>query len=72
MMIIRDIGMRYYTQFRRVLSWIFTARRSYAIAVLGVIILSVRQSVRLSHTGFVTNPKNPPAISLYRMKGQSF
>jgi len=37
---------------------IFTARRSYASAVLGVVILSVR----LSHACFVTNPKNLPAI----------
>jgi len=37
---------------------IFTARRSYARAVLGVVILSVRPSVRLSHACFVTNPKN--------------
>jgi len=37
---------------------IITARRSYASAVLGVVILSVR----LSHACFVTNPKNLPAI----------
>jgi len=36
---------------------VFTVRCSYASAVLGV---------------FVTNPKNPPAIFLYYMKGQSF
>ena len=40
---------------------IITARRSYATAVLGVVILSVcpsvRLSVRLSHACFVTNPK---------------
>jgi len=45
-----------------------TARRSYASAVLGVVILSVRPS----HACFVTNPKNLPAIFLYHMKGQSF
>ena len=47
---------------------VFTARRSYASAVLGVVILSVR----LSHACFVTNAKNLPAIFLYHMKGQSF
>jgi len=51
---------------------IFTARRSYAHTVLGVVILSVRPSVCLSHACFVTNPKNLPAIFLYHMKGQSF
>ena len=50
---------------------IFTARRSYASAVLGVVIL-VCPSVRLSHACFVTNPKNLPEIFLYHMKGQSF
>ena len=44
----------------------FAARRSYARAVLGVVILSVRLSVRLSvclsHACFVTNPENLPAI----------
>jgi len=56
----------------------FTARRSYASAVLGVVILSVRPSVRpsvrlcLSHACFVTNPKNLPAIFVYHMKGQYF
>jgi len=49
-------------------SFVFAARRSYASAVLGVVILSVR----LSHTCFVTNPKNRPAIFLYHTKGQSF
>jgi len=39
----------------------FTARRSYASAVLGVVILSVRPS----HTCFVTNPKNLLAIFLH-------
>ena len=57
-------------------SLVFTARRSYASAVLGVVILSVRLSVRpsvcLSHACFVTNLKNLRAIFLYRMKGQSF
>jgi len=59
-----------------VLSALVTARRSYASAVLGVVILSVRMSVCpsvcLSHACFVTNPKNLPAIFLYHMKGQSF
>jgi len=45
-----------------------TARRSYASAVLGVVILSVCSSVclsvRLSHACFVTNPKNLPSIFL--------
>jgi len=60
----------------------FTARRSYASAVLGVVILFVRPSVRPSirasvcHTralsAFVTNPRNRPAIFLYRMKGRPF
>jgi len=40
---------------------VFTARRSYASAVLGVVILSVS----LSHAFFVTNPKNLPAIFFY-------
>ena len=40
----------------------FTAQRSYASAVLGVVILSVRPFVRLSHACFVTNAKNLPAI----------
>jgi len=51
---------------------VFTARRSYASEVLGVVILFVRPSVCLSHACFVTNPKNLPAIFLYHMKGQSF
>jgi len=38
---------------------IITAQRSYASAVLGVVILSVRLSVCLSHACFVTNPKKP-------------
>jgi len=50
----------------------FTARRSYASAVLGVVILSVRLSVCLSHACFVTNSNNRPAIFLYHTKGQSF
>jgi len=44
----------------------FTALRSYASAVLGIVILSVR----LSHVCFVTNPKN--FAYLNHMKGQSF
>ena len=43
-------------------------RASYASAVLGGVILSVR----LSHACFVTNPKNRPVIFLYHTKGQSF
>ena len=39
-------------------------RANYASAVLGVVILSVRPSVRPSHACFVTNPKNLPAIFL--------
>jgi len=39
----------------------FTAWRSYASAVLEVVILSVCPSVRLSHACFVANPKNLPA-----------
>jgi len=56
----------------RVEEMVFAARRSYASAVLGVVILSVCPSVRLSHAYFLTNPKNLPAIFLYHMKGQSF
>jgi len=54
------------------LTSIFTVQRSYASAVLGVVILSVRPSVCLSHACFVTNPKYLPATFLYHMKGQSF
>ena len=50
---------------------IITAWRSYASAVLGVVILSVCPSVclsvRLSHACFVTNPKNLPAIFSYHI-----
>jgi len=46
---------------------VFTARRSYASAVL-----SVRPSACLSHACFVTNAKNIPTIFLYHTKGQSF
>jgi len=56
----------------RVEEMVFTARRSYASAVLGVVILSVCPSVRLLHACFVTNLKNLSAIFLYHMKGQSF
>jgi len=60
-----------------VVNWpVFTARHGYASAVLGIVILcvrpSVRPSIRLSHACFVTNPKNLPAILLHLMKGQSF
>jgi len=57
--------INYSPQFHLLL--VFTARR-YASAVLGVVILSVRQS----NACFVTNPKNVPPIFLYHMKGQSF
>jgi len=57
-----------YVKGKRTTDAIFTARRSYASAVLGVLILSVR----LLHACFVTNPKNLPAIFLYHMKEQSF
>jgi len=50
---------------------VFTARRSYASAVLEVVILSVCVSARPSHACFVANPKNLPTIFLYHMKGQS-
>ena len=40
----------------------FNARRSYASAVLEVVILSVCLAVRLSHACLVANPKNLPAI----------
>ena len=49
-------------QLGRVEEMVFAARRSYASAVLGVVILSVCPSVRLSHACFVTDPKNLPAI----------
>ena len=48
---------QHYTDFQS----IFTVRRSYASAVLEVIILSVR----LSHACFVINPKNLLAIFLH-------
>ena len=51
--------------------FIITARRSYASAVLGVVILSVCPSVCHTVTRvlycFVTNPKNLLAIFLYRI-----
>jgi len=63
-------------QLGRVEEMVFIARRSYASAALGVVILSVRPSVCPSVTrvlcDLVTNPKNLPAIFLYHMKGQSF
>ena len=48
-----------------------TERRSYASAVLGVVILSVCLSVRVSHACFVIKPNNVVRIFWYRMKGQS-
>jgi len=56
-------------QLGRVEEMVFTARRNYASAVLGVVILSVCPSATRC---FVTNPKNPRSIFLYHMKGQSF
>jgi len=47
-------------------------RACYASAVLGVVILSVRLSVRLSHACFATNPENRPAIFYTTWKWQSF
>jgi len=44
-------------QLGRVEEMVFTARRSYASAVFGVVLLSVRLSVRLLQACFVTNPK---------------
>jgi len=46
---------------------IITTQRSYASAVLGVVILSVCLSVRLSRACFVTDPKNLQAIFLYHI-----
>jgi len=51
-----------YVQSKVISNSVFTARRSYASTVLGVVILSVCPTVRLSHACFVTNPKNLPAI----------
>ena len=50
--------------------YLFTAR-AYAMAVLGVVILSVRPSVRVSHAWIVTKLNNALQIFLYRTKGQS-
>ena len=53
--------------FIALLAWsVFTARRSYASAVLGVAILSV-----LSDACFVTKPNNALRIFWYHTKGQS-
>ena len=49
---------------------IFTVR-AYARAVLGVIILSIRPSVRLSHACIVTKLSDTVQIFLYHTKGQS-
>ena len=49
---------------------IFTAR-AYARAVLGVVILSVCLSVRLSHACIVTKINDALQICLYHIKGQS-
>ena len=50
--------------------FVFTAR-AYARAVLGVVILSVRPSVRLSHAWIVTKLNDALQIFLYHTKGQS-
>jgi len=47
--------------------FIITARCSYASAVLGVVILSVRPSVTRVLYCFVTNRKNLPATFLYHI-----
>jgi len=52
--------------------WPLVTTRAMLSAVLGVVILSVCLSVRLSHACFVTNPKNLLAIFLCHTKGQSF
>ena len=52
------------------ITFIFTAR-AYARAVLGVVILSVRPSVRLSHAWIVTKLNDALQIFLYHAKGQS-
>jgi len=57
-------------QLGRVEEMVFTSQRSYASAVLGVVILSVRPSV--TRACFLINSKNLPAIFLYHMKRQSF
>jgi len=62
-----DLILSHWAHFT-VLGFVFTARRSYASAVLGIVILSVCPSVCLSRVCFVTNPKNLPAIFLYHMK----
>ena len=49
---------------------IFTAR-AYARAVLGVVILSARLSVRLAHAWIVTKLNDALQIFLYHTKGQS-
>jgi len=65
-----DILRRPTKRYKRVILSFY--RASYARAVLGVVILFVRPSVRPSHACFVTNPKNLTATFLYYMKGQSF
>jgi len=47
--------------------FIITARRSYASAVLGVVILSVCPSITRVLYCFVTNPKNLPVTFLYHI-----
>ena len=55
----------------KALPTIFTAR-AYARAVLGVVILSVRLSVRLSHAWIVTKLNDALQIFLYHRKGNHF
>jgi len=55
-------------QLGRVEEMVFTVWCSYASAVMGVLILSVR----LSHACFVTNPKNLPAVFYTTWKGNAF
>jgi len=50
---------------------IFTMRRNCASMVLGVVILSVRPIVSLSHACFVTKSNNALRIFWYHRKGQS-
>jgi len=52
-------------QLGRVEEMVIAARYSYASVVLGIVILSVRPSVWLSHACFLTNPKNLLAIFFY-------
>ena len=55
---------------QRAISFLFTTR-AYARAVLGVVILSIRPSVRLSNAYSVTKLNDTLQIFLYHTKGQS-